>query len=311
VTVLSWPSQRLGQCPPHRSVLGIALEDLLARRFASFRTIYLPTAAGLRERGFELLATGQRPHYTVQLRRADDPELEELLAALGATRPNPSTAEAASDERRADMYRVDMTADLNDEDQTGYLGRSWMRLVTLRRSRQVLWSWPVMTTRPRCARSLTLCQPVTARSFICGCYQGWWMTTAPWSTGHSPASSGRASLEPLWLVGMAGFEPAASCSQSRRANQAALHPVCCAHVPGPAARLEGRRAQVYGKAPGRPPAHGIARPFFGLRPSAQSSCLCGQLSASGRSPGPVSLKPKSSSANSDLPIIGQCNCIQP
>jgi hypothetical protein len=121
VTVLSWPSQRLGQCPPHRSVLGIALEDLLARRFASFRTIYLPTAAGLRERGFELLATGQRPHYTVQLRRADDPELEELLAALGATRPNPSTAEAASDERRADMYRVDMTADLNDEDQTGYL----------------------------------------------------------------------------------------------------------------------------------------------------------------------------------------------
>src|SRR5215469_3155493 len=26
-------------------------------------------------------------------------------------------------------------------------------------------------------------------------------------------------------VGMAGFEPAASCSQSRRANQAALHPV--------------------------------------------------------------------------------------
>ena len=27
------------------------------------------------------------------------------------------------------------------------------------------------------------------------------------------------------LVGMAGFEPAASCSQSRRANQAAPHPV--------------------------------------------------------------------------------------
>jgi hypothetical protein len=26
-------------------------------------------------------------------------------------------------------------------------------------------------------------------------------------------------------VGMAGFEPATSCSQSRRANQAALHPV--------------------------------------------------------------------------------------
>lgn len=70
-------------------VIGLALDDLLARRFASFRTIYLPTAGRLRERGFELLATGQRPHYTVQLRRADDPELEELLAALGAAHPNP------------------------------------------------------------------------------------------------------------------------------------------------------------------------------------------------------------------------------
>jgi hypothetical protein len=71
------------------AVLGIALEELLARRFASFRTIYLPTAGQLREHGFELLATGQRPHYTVRLRRADDPELEKLLAALGAARPNP------------------------------------------------------------------------------------------------------------------------------------------------------------------------------------------------------------------------------
>jgi hypothetical protein len=68
---------------------GIALDELLARRFASFRTIYLPTAGRLLEAGFELLATGQRPHYTVQLRRADDPELEELLAALGAARSNP------------------------------------------------------------------------------------------------------------------------------------------------------------------------------------------------------------------------------
>jgi hypothetical protein len=71
------------------AVLGIALEDLLARRFASFRMIYLPTAGQLREREFELLATGRRPHYTVRLSRADDPELEELLAALGPARPNP------------------------------------------------------------------------------------------------------------------------------------------------------------------------------------------------------------------------------
>jgi hypothetical protein len=46
----------------------------------------------------------------------------------------------------------------------------------------------------------------------------------------------QATVAPAWMthtvettyskksVGMAGFEPAASCSQSRRANQAALHP---------------------------------------------------------------------------------------
>jgi hypothetical protein len=41
----------------------------------------------------------------------------------------------------------------------------------------------------------------------------------------APMSSG-AKID-MWsdLVGMAGFEPAASCSQSRRANQAAPHPV--------------------------------------------------------------------------------------
>jgi hypothetical protein len=71
------------------AVKGIGLEDLLARRFASFRTIYLPTAGQLGERGFELLATALRPHYTLRLRRADDRELEDLLAVLGPARPNP------------------------------------------------------------------------------------------------------------------------------------------------------------------------------------------------------------------------------
>lgn len=71
------------------AVLGIALEDLLARRFASFRTVYLPTAGQLGGRGFELLATGQTPHYTVRLRGADDKELGELLAALGPAQANP------------------------------------------------------------------------------------------------------------------------------------------------------------------------------------------------------------------------------
>jgi hypothetical protein len=70
-------------------VLGIALEDLLARRFATFRTVYLPTVGQLSGSGFELLATGQLPHYTVRLRRADDQELGGLLAALGPAQANP------------------------------------------------------------------------------------------------------------------------------------------------------------------------------------------------------------------------------
>jgi hypothetical protein len=38
----------------------------------------LPPGGELGETGFELLATGQRPHYTVRLHRADGPELEKL-----------------------------------------------------------------------------------------------------------------------------------------------------------------------------------------------------------------------------------------
>jgi len=71
------------------AVPGMALDELLARRFATFRTVYLPTVSKLGERGFELLATGQQPHYTVRLRSADNQELGELLAALGPAQPNP------------------------------------------------------------------------------------------------------------------------------------------------------------------------------------------------------------------------------
>ena len=47
------------------------------------------------------------------------------------------------------------------------------------------------------------------------------------------------------LVGMAGFEPAASCSQSRRANQAAPHPADRSVAYRPALyRLSHRRPEV-------------------------------------------------------------------
>jgi hypothetical protein len=74
------------------------LEALLRSRFASFRTIYLPTAGELSGHGFEILATARRPHFTVRLERADDAELGKLLAALGPVRPNSQYA-------RTDVWR--------------------------------------------------------------------------------------------------------------------------------------------------------------------------------------------------------------
>jgi hypothetical protein len=78
------------------ALLGMPLEVLLRRRFASFRTIYLSTADELSEVWFVVLATAQRPHFTIRLERADNRELERLLAALGAARPNPQYARAGA-----------------------------------------------------------------------------------------------------------------------------------------------------------------------------------------------------------------------
>jgi hypothetical protein len=74
------------------AALDIPLHDLLLRRFATFQTVYLPVVGHLHELGFELLPTGQHPHFTVRLRLADDQELCRLLAALGAPQPNPQYA---------------------------------------------------------------------------------------------------------------------------------------------------------------------------------------------------------------------------
>jgi hypothetical protein len=74
------------------AVLDGPLDDLLRQRFANFRNIHLSTADRLASHGFKLLPTGLRPHFTVRLRRANDPELGRLLAALGDARPNPQYA---------------------------------------------------------------------------------------------------------------------------------------------------------------------------------------------------------------------------
>jgi hypothetical protein len=74
------------------AVLDMPLDELLSRRFATFRTIHLLTAGRLHEHGFELLPTGLRPHYTVRLHQTGELELKQLLDALGAARPNPQYA---------------------------------------------------------------------------------------------------------------------------------------------------------------------------------------------------------------------------
>lgn len=70
------------------AALDMPLDDLLSQRFANFRAVYLPTAARLADHGFELLPTGQRPHFTVQLQHASDAELGRLLSAFGDLQPN-------------------------------------------------------------------------------------------------------------------------------------------------------------------------------------------------------------------------------
>ncbi len=74
------------------AVLDMPLAELLGRRFVTFRSVYLPAVGRLREHRFELLPTGQRPHYTLHLQHADDLELKRLLDALGAPQPNPQYA---------------------------------------------------------------------------------------------------------------------------------------------------------------------------------------------------------------------------
>ena len=74
------------------AVLDMPLDDLLRRRFTSFRAVHMPTVSRLAEGQFELLPTGRRPHFTVRLQSADDSELDRLLAALGVAQPNPQYA---------------------------------------------------------------------------------------------------------------------------------------------------------------------------------------------------------------------------
>lgn len=79
------------------AALDVPLDELVSRPpLLRFEHVYAPTV-GLLE-GFELLPTFGPPHFTVRLQRADDPELSELLAALGPLQVNPGYA------KRSDGY---------------------------------------------------------------------------------------------------------------------------------------------------------------------------------------------------------------
>ncbi len=65
--------------------LDLPLDELVSRApLLRFEHVYAPTVAQLQ--GFQLLPTFGRPHFTVRLQSADDPELRELLARWGLCR---------------------------------------------------------------------------------------------------------------------------------------------------------------------------------------------------------------------------------
>jgi hypothetical protein len=69
-----------------------ALDQLLRDRFQRFRIVHRLEAAWLES--FQLLPTFKRPHFTVCMQHADERELAELLAALGAPELNPEYHES-------------------------------------------------------------------------------------------------------------------------------------------------------------------------------------------------------------------------
>jgi hypothetical protein len=103
------------------AVLGMPLEVLLRRRFASFRTIYLPTAGELSEQGSSYWPPRSGPISRSAWIGPMTGNCGGCWPRSGPPGPIPSTLGLMFGERRAEMYRVDITADLNDEDQTGYL----------------------------------------------------------------------------------------------------------------------------------------------------------------------------------------------
>jgi hypothetical protein len=94
------------------ATLDVPLDELVSRApLLRFEHVYAPTAAQLQ--GFHLQPTFGRPHFTVWLQRADDPELRELLAALGPLQANPGTVKVPAGMPANALRRVGRCRDVS------------------------------------------------------------------------------------------------------------------------------------------------------------------------------------------------------
>ena len=167
------------------------------------RTIYLPSAGMLAEHGFELLPTAQRPHFTLRLHRADESELVAACSnALATPQPDPRTWKYGLIERRAAVYQVDITADLNDEDETGYV---WTFLDEARDPGRIT---PGSSRRGGDQESRRVCQVVDLAPAGDGTIVHLRLlpasstNTAPWSSEHSPAEPGHLCRSKIRILAL-------------------------------------------------------------------------------------------------------------
>lgn len=128
--------------------------------------------------GIELLPTGSRPHYTARLESDSDEQLTALLATVrAAPRQSRERNGRLTAEEVATMITVDITADLNDEDETGLCGPSSTKPAIPRSWFRVPSSWPVTPTPLLWPRWSTWSRSPRALSCIYGSCQGVSTTT--------------------------------------------------------------------------------------------------------------------------------------
>ena len=66
-----------------------SLEGLLVGWLATYRVVHMRTASDLVNAGHALLPTFRRPHYTLLIDGVFDPQLAQVIEALGPPVPNP------------------------------------------------------------------------------------------------------------------------------------------------------------------------------------------------------------------------------